>query len=110
VPILDLTAPNTLQLWEAVEFISQHAGGGIICVHCKVGYSRSAAVVGAYLLASGQAKTVEQAVTLLRNGRPTIVIRPEALAALNRFHSTLQSDMNKLVTSMKTASPLAPDS
>ena len=109
VPILDLTAPNTVQLWEAVEFISQNAGGGIVCVHCKVGYSRSAAVVGAYLLASGQAETVEQAVALLRNGRPTMVIRPEALAALNRFQSTLQCDKNKLVTPIKAASPLAPN-
>ena len=91
IPILDLTAPNTEQLREAVEFISRHAEHGIVCVHCKVGYSRSAAVVGAYLLASGQASTVEQAVAILRNGKPTIVIRPEALAALNGFRFTQQS-------------------
>ena len=92
MPVLDLTAPNTAQLRAAVEFISQHAGRGIVCVHCKVGYSRSAAVVGAYLLASGHAKTVEQAIAVLRNGRPTIVIRPEALAALNAFHSAWERD------------------
>lgn len=89
IPILDLTAPNPAQLREAVKFISQHAENGVVCIHCKVGYSRSAAVVGAYLLASGHAKTVEQAVAILRNGRPTIVIRPEAFAALNAFHFTL---------------------
>ena len=92
IAILDLTAPNLAQMREAVEFISQHAERGIVCVHCKVGYSRSAAVVGAYLLASGRANTVEQAVTILRNGRPTIVIRLEALAALNAFHFALQSE------------------
>jgi protein-tyrosine phosphatase len=86
MPILDLTAPNAAQLQAAVEFISQQAVHGIVCVHCKVGYSRSAAVVGAYLLALGQAKTVDQAIAVLRNSRPTIVIRPEALAALNSFH------------------------
>jgi protein-tyrosine phosphatase len=53
--ILDLTAANSDQLREGVEFISQRAQTGIVCVHCKVGYSRSAVVVGAYLLASGQA-------------------------------------------------------
>jgi protein-tyrosine phosphatase len=85
IPILDLTAPNTAQLREAVEFISRHAERGVVCVHCKVGYSRSAAVMGAYLLVSGSAVTVEQAVALMRKSRPTIVIRPEALAALKTF-------------------------
>jgi len=85
IPILDLTAPNPAQLREAVEFISKQAERGVVCVHCKVGYSRSAAVVGAYLLASGQAQSVEQAVALLRNARPAMVIRPEALAALHQF-------------------------
>jgi membrane-associated phospholipid phosphatase/predicted protein tyrosine phosphatase len=94
IPILDLTAPNTAQLREAVEFISKRAERGVVCVHCKVGYSRSAAVVGAYLLSSGHAKTVEQAVAILRNGRPTIVIRPEVLAALNTFHFTLYNEMD----------------
>jgi len=88
IAILDLTAPNMAQMCEAVQFISQNANRGIVCVHCKVGYSRSAAVVGAYLLASGYANTVLQAVDILRKGRPTIVIRPEALAALNAFHFT----------------------
>jgi membrane-associated phospholipid phosphatase len=82
VPILDLTAPTAEQMREAVDFISRHAEEGIVCVHCKVGYSRSAAVVGAYLLASGQVHTVGQAVAMLRKNRPSIVIRPEVLAAL----------------------------
>jgi protein-tyrosine phosphatase/membrane-associated phospholipid phosphatase len=89
IPILDLTAPNTAQVSEAVTFISKSAQSGIVCVHCKVGYSRSAAIVGAYLLASGCADSVEQAVTILRDNRPTIIIRPEALTALQKFYSTL---------------------
>lgn len=88
IPILDLTAPSPAQLREAVDFISKQAIRGVVCVHCKVGYSRSAAVVGAYLLASGHATTVEQAVAILRGARPNMVIRPEALAALNAFRST----------------------
>jgi protein-tyrosine phosphatase len=46
---------------------------------------RGAAVVGAYLLATGKATTVEQAVELLRRARPTVVIRKEAMEALRRF-------------------------
>ncbi len=45
----------------------------------------SAAVVGAYLLASGQAATIDEAVEILREARPSIVIRPEVMEALRAF-------------------------
>jgi protein-tyrosine phosphatase/membrane-associated phospholipid phosphatase len=85
LPTLDLTAPTLDQMCEAVEFIAQEAAWGIVYVHCKIGYSRSAAIVGAYLLAAGLAQTVDEAIAFLRQARPTIVIRPEAMEALRRF-------------------------
>jgi hypothetical protein len=87
VPILDLTAPTAEQLAEGVSFIREHATCGLVYVHCKLGYSRSAAVVGAYLLASGQAAGAEEATAALRRARPTLVVRAEALEALRRFTS-----------------------
>jgi protein phosphatase len=89
VPILDLTAPTQEQMRAAIEFISEHAATGVIYRHCKIGYSRSAAVVGAYLLDVGLAANVEEAIDMLRRARPTIVIRPEALAALHTFADSL---------------------
>lgn len=83
--ILDLTAPTPEQLGAAVAFIAQHATTGTVYVHCKIGYSRSAAAVGAHLLAAGQAGTLSDAEARLRRARPTIVIRPEAMDALRRF-------------------------
>src|SRR5207245_918857 len=62
MPILDLTAPTLGQLREAVNFITEQAATGRVYVHCKIGYSRSAAVVGAYLLSSGRVETAEEAV------------------------------------------------
>jgi protein phosphatase len=82
VPNLDLTGFPAAQLQEAVDFITRHARNGVVYVHCKAGYSRTAAAAGAWLLASGQVATVEQAVARLRKVRPSIVIRPEASAAL----------------------------
>ena len=85
LPVLDLTAPTPSQLDQAVAFITDQVHHGIVYVHCKIGYSRSAAAVGAYLLASGQVETVASAVAHLRAVRPTLVIRPETLNALHTF-------------------------
>jgi len=109
MPLLDLTAPNVEQLRQAVGFIASNSERGVVCVHCKAGYSRSAAVVGAYLLASGQANTVAQGVAVLRKGRPTIVIRPEALAALNAFQVALQKEKDRPVASSIMPAPIMPD-
>lgn len=85
LPVLDLTAPGPAQLAEAVAFISGHMAKGTVYVHCKIGYSRSAAVAGAWLLASGRARTAAEAMGQLRAARPSMVIRPEAVAALEGF-------------------------
>jgi protein-tyrosine phosphatase len=85
LPILDLTAPTSGQLREAVQLIAEESARGTVYVHCKIGYSRSAAVVGAYLLASGRAATAQEAIELLRRVRPSIIVRPEAREALRAF-------------------------
>jgi protein-tyrosine phosphatase len=85
LPILDLTGPTPSQLREAVAFITRHVGKGKVYVHCKIGYSRSAAVVGSYLLASKRAVNAEEAVALMRVARPSLIVRPEAMEALRSF-------------------------
>jgi protein-tyrosine phosphatase len=87
VPILDLSAPTPEQLRRCVEFLSENAASGTVYVHCKIGYSRSAVVVGAYLLQSGTARSADEAMAHLRAVRPSVVIRPEAADALHRFQS-----------------------
>ncbi len=82
LPVLDLTAPNPDQLAEAVRFIEHEAARGIVFIHCKAGYSRTAGAVGAWLLESGRARTVDAVVALLEAARPGIVIRREVRVAL----------------------------
>ena len=84
VPTLDLTAPDPASLQRAVQFVTTHMQRGIVYVHCKIGYSRSAAVVASSLLASGDASTVEEALAMIRGARPQAVIRPEIVACLNQ--------------------------
>jgi protein-tyrosine phosphatase/1-acyl-sn-glycerol-3-phosphate acyltransferase/membrane-associated phospholipid phosphatase len=90
IPVVDLTAPTVKQIEDAVRFIVRHAREGVVYVHCKVGYSRSAAVAGAYLLAAGVARTTDEAIAIVRCARPSIVVRPEAFAALRAFETTLR--------------------
>ncbi len=89
VPMLDLTAPTVNQLREAVAFIADQVARGTVYVHCKAGYSRSAAVVAAYLLATGRAGGVEEAVALLRHARPAIIIRAEVTQALREWEAVV---------------------
>jgi membrane-associated phospholipid phosphatase len=85
LPVLDLTAPTPSQLAEAVSFINANTVEGIVYVHCKIGYSRSASVVAAWLLHTRRAANVDDAVAILRSKRPSIVIRPEIQIALDNF-------------------------
>lgn len=85
VPVLDLTAPTFEQLEEMAAFIEAESSKGIVYVHCKIGYSRTAAAAIAYLLRTGKVRTVAEGVQRLRQVRPTIVIRPEVMTALNEF-------------------------
>lgn len=85
IPILDLTAPTSDQLEEMVRFIERESGSGIVYVHCKIGFSRTAAAAAAYLVRSGQAGTMSEAIAWVRRVRPAVVMRPEILDALRAF-------------------------
>jgi rhodanese-related sulfurtransferase len=91
IPVLDLTAPTQAQLAEMGEFIGNHSRNGAVYVHCKIGYSRSAAAVAAYLIMSGKANTAEEAFAIIRRVRPSVVIRPEVISALSEFAPRLRS-------------------
>ena len=85
LPVLDLTAPMGDELRAAVGFINAHRQQGVVYVHCKIGFSRSAAVVGSWLIDAGLATTAEEAVARIRRARPSVVVRPEAFCALQDF-------------------------
>jgi 1-acyl-sn-glycerol-3-phosphate acyltransferase/membrane-associated phospholipid phosphatase len=89
IQTLDLTALSADALDEAVGFMTDHIRRGVVFVHCKVGYSRCVSVAGAYLLASGLARTTDDALDIIRAARPQIVARPEAVASLRDFEARL---------------------
>lgn len=85
VPQLDLTLPSPGQLERAARAIESAMGNGPVLVCCALGFSRSAAAVAAWLLASGRASAAADAVEQVRRVRPAIVLAPGVLAALERF-------------------------
>src|SRR5262249_6226694 len=91
IPVLDLTAPTQSQLVEMSAFIADQSRNGVVYVHCKIGYSRSAAAVAAYLMMSGKVQTSEEAFAMIRQVRPSVVIRPEVLSALSEFEQRVGS-------------------
>lgn len=90
IPILDLAAPTFDQLHATARFIARRAGDDIVYVHCKIGYSRSAAAVIAWLLESEKVGNVAEGIALLERIRPSIVIRPEIRVALAEFELRLR--------------------
>jgi protein-tyrosine phosphatase/membrane-associated phospholipid phosphatase len=85
IPILDLTAPSIDQLREMATFIDEESRKGIVYIHCKIGYSRTAAAAAAYLLATEEAAGVSAVIEMLRHVRPSIIVRPEVHSVLCEF-------------------------
>jgi protein-tyrosine phosphatase len=85
VPQLDLTVPSASQLERAVRAIDAAMAEGPVLVCCALGFSRSAAAVAAWLMASGRAPGAADAVEQVRRARPSIVLGPDLLEVLEQF-------------------------
>lgn len=60
-------APNAAQIQQGVEWVAKELVEGRPCyIHCAHGHGRSATVLAAVLIATGQASTAEEAVGLMR--------------------------------------------
>lgn len=85
VPLLDLIPPTPAQIEAAVQALrdlmtAPAAGPVLVC--CALGFSRSALVIAAWLLASGHAATPDEAVERVRRCKPAVVLGPAQQAAL----------------------------
>lgn len=82
-PALDLLVPAPKQLRRAAIAIDRfERDHPAVLVCCALGYSRSAAAVATWLLVSGRARTVKEAVALIRAARPEVVLREPHLRAI----------------------------
>jgi len=84
-PVLDLTAPSRETLSEAAAAIERLRGEGPVLVCCALGYSRSACATAAWLLATGRATTVADALDTIRAARASVVLHADHAMALRAF-------------------------
>ncbi len=77
IQVLDLTVPNSSQMQAAVSAITEAERPALVC--CALGFSRSATVAAAWLMAAGHADSAEKAIATVRRVRPHIVLGEEAL-------------------------------
>ncbi|MDD0844842.1 phosphatase PAP2/dual specificity phosphatase family protein [Pseudomonas sp. Gutcm_11s] len=93
LPLLDLVAPDTEACRQGAALIEELREQGPLLVCCALGYSRSATLVAAWLLHSGRASNVEQAIELIRAARPQIVLgeaQRQALQGLLQSAASLE--------------------
>jgi membrane-associated phospholipid phosphatase len=83
LPVLDLTPPTSEQCLRAAQAIERLRHHGPVLVCCALGYSRSATAVAAWLLYSGRAANVNDAILQIRRARPNIVLHPAHRLALS---------------------------
>jgi len=70
----------------AVEAINDLQGNRPTLVCCAAGYSRSAAAVAAWLVASGRAASVDESIAWIRARRPRIALGPADHARLEEWN------------------------
>ena len=82
IPVLDLTTPTPAECLQAAQAIERLHDDGPLLVCCALGYSRSATAIAAWLLNSGRAATVDEALAMIRTARAEVVLHPAHRLAL----------------------------
>lgn len=89
VPVLDHRSPHLEDVQKAMSwmrhYINQDKG---VVVHCAMGRGRSVLIVAAYLLATGQAETVDDALRRINDTRATARLNKSQSKALTKMYKS----------------------
>ena len=84
IPIIDMTAPNPTQLFDALDAIDlAHAEERAVVVHCLAGQGRTGTILAAWLIRQGS--TTDDAIAEIRAACPQAVENDAQLACLRAF-------------------------
>lgn len=89
--LLDGTAPTLEELKDGVEWMERQMESGSVYVHCAMGHSRSTTFVVAFLLAQGQAGSVDDALAFVASIRPKVHLSWDQRKVLEEYWKERQS-------------------
>ncbi|XP_065212810.1 phosphatidylglycerophosphatase and protein-tyrosine phosphatase 1 [Planococcus citri] len=80
--------PDQQKLNRGVQFINDviNETSGSVYVHCKAGRTRSATLVGCYLLAKNDGLSPAEAISIMKNKRPHILLHKKQINAMELFY------------------------
>ncbi|BBG58749.1 phosphatase PAP2/dual specificity phosphatase family protein [Providencia rustigianii] len=85
-PQIDLLPLSPEDIERAVHTMDRLAQHGAVYVHCKLGYSRSATVVVAWLVHQKMAKTLNEAIRQVEQARPHVILNCATIEQLNNWY------------------------
>lgn len=86
LPTVDETPPSLEHLHTGAQFIARViSGGGKVYIHCAGGVGRAPTMAIAYFITQGMA--LDDAVALVRDGRPYVDMLPPQMARLREFEA-----------------------
>ena len=89
IPILDTKAPKYHELKTGVDWLCRAVSSGPTYVHCAFGHGRSATFVIAYMMKKDSSLEVDQAVSALKQIRPSIGLTPIQIDILKKYRAEL---------------------
>lgn len=72
LPVLDMTLPTKAIVDEALAWLDKLPKDTVVCIHCALGLSRSATIVAAWLVHSGEADNAAEAYSMMKEKRPVV--------------------------------------
>ncbi|EJD6581628.1 phosphatase PAP2/dual specificity phosphatase family protein [Providencia rettgeri] len=86
-PQIDLLPLSAEDIEKSVHSMDQLAKFGTVYIHCKLGYSRSATVAVAWLVHHGDATNIEEAIALVEQARPQVILNAATKEQLNYWYT-----------------------
>lgn len=90
-PQIDLLPLSAADIERAMSTMDALAQNGVVYVHCKLGYSRSATVAVAWLVHRRSAVSIEDAIEQVMRARPQVILNAATLEQLHYWYQQYYS-------------------
>jgi hypothetical protein len=91
LPLLDGSAPSLKTLADEVGWLLEQSKAGPVYVHCAAGHGRAALLGGAYLLATGEVSSADEAIARQQQVRPHVRLNRVQRRRLAEYAASISS-------------------